>query len=56
MLTPAPTVYRRHRLTVADYHLIGKAGIVSEDERVELIEGDNKVPSVQDGNQLTSIF
>ncbi|MGH8580731.1 MAG: Uma2 family endonuclease [Gammaproteobacteria bacterium] len=40
MSTPEPTVYRRHRLTVADYHLIGNAGIVSENDRVELIEGE----------------
>lgn len=31
---------RRHRLTVEDYHRMGEAGILSEDTRVELIEGD----------------
>ncbi len=40
MSTPGPAIYQRHRLTVADYHRIGKAGIVSEDARVELIEGE----------------
>ncbi|OOO03620.1 MAG: hypothetical protein USCGTAYLOR_00096 [Chromatiales bacterium USCg_Taylor] len=35
-----PAIYQRHRLTVADYHRIGKAGILSEDDRVELIEGE----------------
>ncbi len=32
--------HQRHRLTVADYHLIGKAGVISEADRVELIEGE----------------
>ncbi len=40
MSTPGPVIYQRHRLTVADYHLIGKTGIVSEGDRVELIEGE----------------
>ena len=40
MSSPAPAIYQRHRLTVADYHRIGKAGILSEDDRVELIEGE----------------
>lgn len=31
---------RRHRLTVNDYHRMGEAGILSEDARVELIEGE----------------
>jgi hypothetical protein len=39
MSTPAPTVYQRHGLAVVDYHLMG-AGIFSEVERVELIEGE----------------
>jgi Uma2 family endonuclease len=30
----------RHRLTVADYHRMGDAGILGEDDRVELIEGE----------------
>ena len=30
----------RHRLTVADYHRLGEAGILDEDDRVELIRGE----------------
>jgi Uma2 family endonuclease len=30
---------RLHRFTVEEYHLMGKQGILREDERVELIEG-----------------
>lgn len=30
----------RHRLTVEDYHRMGEAGILTEDDRVELIEGE----------------
>lgn len=30
----------RHRLTVADYHKMGEIGILSEDDRVEMIEGE----------------
>lgn len=29
----------RHRLTRADYHRLGEAGILGEDDRVELLEG-----------------
>ena len=29
----------RHRLTVRDYHRLGEAGILSEDDRIELLEG-----------------
>jgi len=29
----------RHRLTVADYHRLGEAGVLGEDDRVELLEG-----------------
>jgi Uma2 family endonuclease len=29
----------RHRLTVADYHRLGHAGILGNDDRVELLEG-----------------
>jgi Uma2 family endonuclease len=29
----------RHRLTVADYHRLGKARVLGEDDRVELLEG-----------------
>ena len=30
---------RRHRLTLDDYHRLGEAGILGEDDRVELLEG-----------------
>jgi Uma2 family endonuclease len=30
---------RRHRLTVAEYHLLGQVGILRENDRVELLEG-----------------
>jgi Uma2 family endonuclease len=30
----------RHKLTVADYHKMADAGILTEDDRVELIEGE----------------
>jgi Uma2 family endonuclease len=30
----------RHKLSVEDYHKLGEAGILSEDSRVELIEGE----------------
>jgi hypothetical protein len=29
----------RHRLTVRDYHRLGEAGIMGEDDRIELLEG-----------------
>jgi Uma2 family endonuclease len=29
----------RHRLTVDDYHRLGEAGVLGEDDRVELLEG-----------------
>ena len=31
---------QRHRFTVADYHRLGEAGVLAEDDRVELIDGD----------------
>jgi Uma2 family endonuclease len=31
---------KRHRISVADYYRMGEAGIFSEDDRIELIEGD----------------
>ncbi len=31
---------RRHQITVDEHHRMGKAGIFSEDDRVELIEGE----------------
>ena len=39
METKAPEVVRR-RFTVHDYHRMGEAGILHEDDRVELIEGE----------------
>ncbi|CAL1241959.1 Uma2 family endonuclease [Candidatus Methylocalor cossyra] len=30
----------RHRFTVEDYHRLGEIGVLSEDDRVELIEGE----------------
>src|SRR5580704_10670305 len=38
LLTRDPSVVRR-ALTVAEYHRMGEAGILTEDDRVELIEG-----------------
>jgi Uma2 family endonuclease len=37
MTTAPPT---RHRFTVADYQRLGEAGILTEDDRVELIAGE----------------
>ncbi len=31
---------KRHRITVDEFHRMGEAGIFSEDERVELVEGE----------------
>ena len=31
---------QRHLFTVADYHRLGEAGVLGEDDRVELIDGD----------------
>ena len=31
---------QRHRFTVADYHRLGEAGVLAENDRVELIDGD----------------
>lgn len=30
----------RHRVTIGEYHQMGEAGILTEDDRVELIEGE----------------
>lgn len=34
------TALSRHKLTIEDYHRMGEAGILGEDDRVELIEGE----------------
>lgn len=34
------TLLRRHRLTVEDFHKLGDAGVLGEDSRVELFEGE----------------
>jgi Uma2 family endonuclease len=38
MISSAANV--RHKLTVSDYYRMGDAGILHEDDRIELIEGD----------------
>lgn len=35
-----PTEVKRHRFTVEEYHEMGRAGVLSEDDRVELIDGE----------------
>jgi Uma2 family endonuclease len=40
MPAPQAQVYRQHRWSVADYHKMGAAGILDEDARIELIEGE----------------
>lgn len=40
MSSTAHNLCRRHRLTVDDYYRMAEAGILHEDSRVELIEGD----------------
>lgn len=37
---PEPLTPHRYRLSVAEYHRLGRSGIFDEDSRVELIEGD----------------
>ena len=34
------TGYQRHRWTVAEYHRMGEVGLLNEDSRVELIDGE----------------
>ena len=36
----AQELIHRHRLTVDDYHLMAEAGILHEDSRVDLIDGE----------------
>ena len=40
MLATGPTILPRHRFTVDEYLAMGGAGILDEDSRVELIDGD----------------
>lgn len=40
MSKPAMDLLNRHRLTVAQYHRMGEAGILRADARVELINGE----------------
>ena len=39
-MTSQPLVPARHRFTVAEYHEMVRAGILAEDARVELIDGE----------------
>ena len=40
MQTTAGEFMRRHRLTVAEFHRMGEAGILREDSRIALIGGE----------------
>jgi len=40
MSSTAQNLLQRHRLTISDYHRMSEAGILHEDSRVELIEGE----------------
>ena len=40
MATRPEDLIRRHRYTVDEYRRMGEAGILGEDDRVELIEGE----------------
>ena len=55
----------RHRFTVEEYRLMGEAGIFSEDDRVELIDGevlemtpigDRHIECVMGLNRLLSLW
>lgn len=39
-LVESPCQLARHRLTVADFHRLGAAGVLAPQDRVELIEGE----------------
>lgn len=40
MMQSATAVVQPHRFTVDEYHKMGESGILTEDDRVELIEGE----------------
>lgn len=40
MTTHVQTSLQRHRFTVSDFHRMGEAGVLGEDERLELIDGE----------------
>jgi Uma2 family endonuclease len=40
LMSARAETYRRHRLTIVDYHRMGEAGVLAHDARVELIEGE----------------
>jgi len=40
MVTKANDIIQKHRLTVEEYHRMGETGILRQQERVELIEGE----------------
>lgn len=45
----------RHRITVAEYHRMAEAGIFTEDERVELIDGE-LIDMTPIGNRHTTVI
>jgi Uma2 family endonuclease len=36
----SPVVYERKRFTVEEYHRLGELGVLHEDDRIELIDGE----------------
>jgi Uma2 family endonuclease len=51
----SPTELRRRRFSLDEYRLMGEIGILSEDERVELIRGEIVAMSPIGGPHLTAI-
>ncbi len=39
-MNTSPDEIRKHKLSIADYHRMGEAGVFAEHERTELIEGE----------------